>query len=251
MRIFLSTFAATVANIVLQSPVAATLQGSSLSGYNNVNNLVHKVKDLTLDTNERRLEGDGLQLYCDILESTGEFDCQCNEATKAATCVSSELCEGGICATFSLTTDFAPDFSSLELVEVCINYTKGPPELRDGCGSFTVDIDGELETCKFFFDNDADVLTKCNSCDICTKNGQEGINLDCGNIEPEATTNGCETAGAGVDDESAAATEAVNLFPGFDGDSEKSGSGSGAAAAGPVGAMVAILTAAVVAGFGA
>jgi len=249
MRIFLSTLAAIFAISVPPSTAANTMQESSHHSYKHLAGLVHKVKYLTIDTNGRRLEGDDFQLYCDFLESTGESNCKCDETRHVATCVSNELCEDGICATVSLAVDLADDLSTIELIEICIDYKNGPPELKDGCGSFTVDIYEEFTSCEFSFENDAGVLTKCNSCTLCNDNGQQGINLDCANIEPEATTNECEDTSVEADETTDAMGD-LSFFPGFNGNAQKIVPES-TAAAGPVGAVVAILTAAIIAGLGA
>lgn len=145
-----------------------------------------------------------------------------------------ELPDSGldVCASILFEVSFLEDLSGINNLKVCVDYegAKDPAgPFRDGCVSATMKSDGTtIDTCKGEFDDASGTLTTCNSCGACSGSGSGsgdgsqsggiGFQLDCSNIYPNATTNGC----FGLD---GSAEEKTFLFPA----AENGGTGSGTA----------------------
>jgi hypothetical protein len=92
-------------------------------------------------------------------------------------------------------------------VQTCVEYTQQVADYRDGCAKITLVNNGRLfDTCEMSFVDDSGNLMDCNDCRIC--DGRIDfltVDLDCSNIEVEASTSGCMV----VKDD-------TELFPGFE-----------------------------------
>jgi len=96
--------------------------------------------------------GDLFSSYCSVLETTGQFDCHCSEASFEASCKSQTICEDAtgddnddVCATFNIITDFGWNFE-LEMIKICVEYltpNQGGSTFRDGCVTLLYDGNGD------------------------------------------------------------------------------------------------------------
>jgi hypothetical protein len=157
---------------------------------------------------DRRLQTSNFQAFCDIVEDSGPFDCDCDPASRIAVCDSSEICNHDTCATFDIVNTFDTAFNLIS-VQTCVEYTKQVADYRNGCAKITLINNGQIfDTCEMSFVDDSGNLVDCNECRVC--DGRIDVltfDLDCSNIEVEASTSGCMVA----EDDTA-------LFPGFESD---------------------------------
>jgi hypothetical protein len=165
---------------------------------------------------DRYLQSSNFQIFCDLVEASGPFDCECDAVNLIAVCNSSETCNIDTCATFDTVNTFDTDFN-LVSAESCVEYTREVADYRDGCSKLTIINDGQIfDTCEISFVDDIGKLTACNDCLVC--NGSIDsltLDLECSNVEAEASTAGCIS----VEDDTA-------FFPGF-------GNGAPSASDGP------------------
>jgi hypothetical protein len=137
------------------------------------------------------------------------FTCECNDARTRSTCLSPEVCEDGTCAIFQLAVLWNTGGSVYESVELCTDYTQSSMPRSNGCISFSFDGNGRAPiSCEIGFEANVNSssLTSCNSCAVCVGgDGDSSVDINCDNIEPQASTNGCLFDGDDLDE----------LFPGF------------------------------------
>jgi hypothetical protein len=154
----------------------------------------------------RRLQSFDFQIFCDIVEQSGPYSCDCDAASLIAVCDSSEVCTHDTCAIFHVVNTFNAAFS-LVSVQTCAEYTVQVGDYRNGCANFTLINYGKVfDTCEMAFVDDSGHLTDCNECRIC--DGRIDVltfDLDCSNIELEASTSGCMV----IEDD-------TEIFPGFE-----------------------------------
>jgi hypothetical protein len=165
---------------------------------------------------DRRLQSYNFQIFCDLVEASGPYDCDCDAANLIAVCDSSEICNSDTCATFDIVNTFDTAFN-LVSVQSCVEYTKQVADYRDGCSEMTLINDGQIiDTCEISFVDDTGKLTACNDCVVCNGSIDDlALDLECSNVEVEASTAGCMA----VEDDTA-------FFPGFE-------NGASAASYGP------------------
>jgi hypothetical protein len=157
---------------------------------------------------DRRLQTcSNFQVFCDIVEDSGPFDCDCDATSRIAVCDSSEICNRDTCAKFDIVNTFDTAFNLIS-VQTCVEYTKQVADYRNGCAKLTLANNGQVfDTCEMSFVDDGGNLMDCNECRVC--DGRIDVltfDLNCSNIEVEASTSGCMVA----EDDTA-------LFPGFEG----------------------------------
>lgn len=190
--------------------------GTDLDSYPSLHPLMEKVVDLVAfgtshnDRGSRVLQtGDLFANYCSIIESTGEFECDCDDASTTATCVSQDVCSGDVCASFEIETDFDTQFY-LQSIRICVDYDTliELSQFRDGCVSLNYADNGSTVTsCEIEFKLFTNKLVPCNSCKVCNSGGvEQGFAIDCSNIEENASTEGCYV----VEEE-----DQSSFFPGF------------------------------------
>jgi hypothetical protein len=164
----------------------------------------------------RRLQSFDFQIFCDIVEDSGPFSCDCDRASLTAVCDSSKVCNSDTCATFHVVNTFDTAFS-LVAVQTCAEYTVQVAGYRNGCVNFTLIKNGKVfDTCEIAFDDDSGIPTECNECRVC--DGRIDVltfDIDCSNIEVEASTSGCMV----IEDD-------TEIFPGFEDGFEDGGSAS-------------------------
>lgn len=167
---------------------------------------------------DRRLQSFNFQVFCDIVEESGPFNCvcDCDTVSLIAVCDCSEVCSRDTCATFHVINTFDTTFSLLS-VQTCVEYTQQVGDYLDGCVNVTLINNGQMfDTCDIAFVDDSGNLTECNECRVCDgRINFLAFDLNCSNIEVEASTSGCMVVEG----------ETELLFPGF-------GDGSSAASNG-------------------
>jgi hypothetical protein len=170
---------------VLQKPVLSLQLNSHAEMARTVSTATHLLE------HDRRLQSIDFQMFCNTVEASGSFSCDCDAASLIAVCDSSEVCDSDTCATFHVVNTFDAAFSPLS-VQMCAEYTKQvATDYRDGCATFT--LNGQLvDTCELAFVDDIGDLTICNECRICDgRSDALKLDIDCSNIEVEASTSGC------------------------------------------------------------
>jgi hypothetical protein len=183
---------------VLERPVLSLHVNSQHSEVaRSVSASIHLLED------DRRLQGGNFQNFCDIVEESGPYSCDCNATSLLAVCDSSQVCNRDTCATFHVVNTFDAAYN-LVSVQTCAEYTVQIAAYRNGCVNFTLIENGEIfDTCEMAFVDDSGVLTKCNECLVC--DGRVDVltfDLDCSNIDVEASSSEC----INIEEE---------IFPGF------------------------------------
>lgn len=144
---------------------------------------------------------------CRTLDAQDGYTCRCGENTRIDSlfdgtiglvqapifsCATEVICNDETCANFILEGNHG-DEGQLEELEICASYTINPHGFKSGC--IVVSYDQLKATgCKASFDTQGlGFQTECNSCEVCQQGRLDGFSLDCDNIEPEASTEKCET----------------------------------------------------------
>jgi hypothetical protein len=146
------------------------------------------------NSNRRTLHRE-LQMFADMcpdldnaLEQSG-FVCEC--MTSSLTCQLPFTCWGDVCFTHDMRMTFST--SALDSINVCIRFTSDPTgEYHDICFQMSFGPDMQtIESCSIQVeDSKAGTLASCTTCDPCDGSGRM-LNVDCSNIIPGTTTDGC------------------------------------------------------------
>jgi hypothetical protein len=184
---------------MLQKPVLSLHLNSHAELARTVSAVTHR-----LERDDRRLQTFDFQVFCDLLEETRQFSCDCDAASRTAVC-DAEICNIDTCAKFDIVNTFDTAFN-LVSVQTCAEYTQQVADYRDGCAKVTLINNGQVfDTCEISFVNDSGNLVDCNECRVC--DGRFDVltfDIDCSNVELEASTSGCMVI---VDE--------AGFFPGF------------------------------------
>jgi hypothetical protein len=177
-----------------------------------------------LERDDRRLQTSNFQVFCDLLEDSGPFNCDCDATTFTAVCKSSDICNRDTCAKFDIVNTFDASFN-LVSVQTCVEYTKQVTDYRNGCATVTLINNGQkFDTCEMSFVDDSGNLVDCNECRVCDGSFDVlSFDIDCSNVEVEASTSGCMV----IEDE-------AGFFPGFLGSAASDGPLVGLVLAGSV-----------------
>jgi hypothetical protein len=187
---------------ILQTPVLSSFQLNS-----HVEQVARTFSAATnLLEHNRRLQSSNFQIFCELLEASGPYNCDCDAANLIAVCDSSEICNRDTCATFDIVNTFDTAFN-LVSVQSCVAYTEQVEDYRDGCSKITLINDGQIfDTCEVSFVDDSGNLTACNDCRVCDgRIDVLTIDLECSNVEVGASTSGCMVV-----------YDNTEFFPGFE-----------------------------------
>jgi hypothetical protein len=144
--------------------------------------------------------------YVPVLEfwSFMTLECACLSGTRTVHCETPKpVCDkSGFCTSMIFEQTASEDLTYFEDEVQCLNFTgnnaSGP--YRDGCqtASYALVPNQTLPTyqvvsCTATFANLQGVQTKCTTCGGCMddESGQFGLEVDCSNVYPNATTDGC------------------------------------------------------------
>jgi hypothetical protein len=138
--------------------------------------------------------------------------CDCLSGTRTVHCETPEpVCdESGFCTSMIIDQTISEDLTWLESEIVCLNFTgnnaSGP--YRDGCRTTSYGIVPnptfptlKIESCTAVFASLQGVQTNCTTCRGCIDDelGRFGVEVDCSNLYPNATTDGCIATTASID----------------------------------------------------
>lgn len=140
-----------------------------------------------INTGPSFVDGD---LVCSIFndpnaKQTGNLRCSCLH--NQLDCNSNgSICHEGECFTVRAQIGFSNDLTP-QYDRLCVTYISGSS--RDNCVEVSYDSTGtQLATCGVSFDG-----TECSSCTPCPEGDVDNqlVDLDCDNVEPAASTDGC------------------------------------------------------------
>ena len=219
MKILFFNFASAIASSLIPLSASSRIRTDPFLGRMGTASLERSSRHLHISANNT-----DFQKFCDGLEDRPEgLQCQCHDSPiMSAQCGTGEMCNhhhmhmGGegmhmdsdhVCGEFSFDFRFDEDNLQVTSTEFCVNYTSatGRSRHKNGCGHFMY-ANNLTESCEFEFENEFGSLTTCNSCELCSVNGKLGINIDCDNIEEDASTKTCLAIEGRNDTE---------MFPGF------------------------------------